>query len=137
MLNTLNRSNLPLFEKIKEAIIHHLDFISANPDLPMFFIREVYSDPERMKLFADTIQTHARKSVVNLQKELDEATGRGECRKIRAEMLLLDIVSLNIFSFIAQPIMDTIFSELFSDKSLFIEQRKKENIETIMRKIKI
>ena len=137
MLESLITSNLPLFEKIRTIITGHLDFIGANPKLPFFFVREVYSNPERMKLIADMLHTHAEKSINRLQLEINEANARGECRKVNAEMLILDIVSLNIFSFLAQPVLDTVLPELFSDKKRFLELRKKENIETIMRKIKL
>ena len=137
MLDSLTKSHLPLFEKLQEAIICHLDFINANSNLPLFFIREVYSNPERMKLMATALQTHAKKSISNLQAEIDELAERGECRRVDARMLLIDIVSLNIFSFIAQPVMETVFSDLFSDKERFLELRKRENTDTIMRKLKI
>ena len=137
MLNSLTHSDLPLFEKIRTAINRHLDFISENPDLPFFFIREVYSDPERMKIMASSLSSNAEKSIDKLQRDIDEAVSRGECRNVNAEMLLLDIVSLNIFSFLAQPILDVVLSDLFSDKKQFLELRKKENFETIMRKLKI
>ena len=137
MLNSLAHSDLPIYEKIRTAINKHLDFISENPDLPFFFIREVYSDPERMKIVATSLSTHAEKSISKLQRDIDEAASRGECRNVNAEMLLLDIVSLNIFSFLAQPVLDIVMSDLFSDKKQFLELRKKENFETIMRKLKI
>lgn len=136
MLNSLTHSDLPLFEKISDVIVRHLDFIGNNPNLPKFFIREVYSRPERMKLVAETLYGHAQKSIAELQRDIDEACERGECRKVNAEMLLLDIVSLNIFSFLAQPVVDIVLKELFSDKEHFLEERKKENVETILRKLK-
>ena len=137
MLDSLTKSSLPLFDKLQEAIIRHLDFISANSNLPLFFIREVYSNPERMRLMATALQTHAKKSICNLQAEIDELAERGECRRVDATMLLIDIVSLNILSFIAQPVMEVVFSDLFSDKERFLELRKRENTDTIMRKLKI
>ena len=120
-----------------KRIIKHLDFVSANPDLPIFFIREVYSSPDNMKLVSEKLAENAWVSVAKLQAELDKAVEKGECREVNAEMLLLDIVSLNIFSFVAQPVVETVFPDLFSNKELFLEQRKRENIETIMRKLKI
>ena len=136
MLNSLTHSDLPLFEKLRTAIERHLDFISENPDLPFFFIREVYSDPERVKVMAETLQTHAERSIGELQKEIDEAAARGECRSINAGMLMLDIVSLNVFSFIAHPILNIIMHDLVADKEHFLAVRKKENFDTIMQKLK-
>lgn len=137
MLESWTDSNLPLFEKIRVAINRHLDFINANPGLPFFFIREVYSDPERMKVMADSLYVHARRSINALQREVDDAAGRGECRSVNAEILLLDIVSLNIFSFLAQPMLNSIMPDIFADKAHFLKMRKQENYETIMRKLKI
>lgn len=137
MLSSLVASDRPLFENIREVIIRHLDFIGANPELPQFFIREVFTHPDRMKLFAETIGASAKISITKLQREIDEAALRGKCRKVNAEMLMLDIVSLDIFSFLVQPVIGTVLPGLFTDRERFLEERKKENVETIMRKLKI
>ena len=73
MLNSLTHSDLPLFEKIRSIINRHLDFISENPALPLFFIREVYADPDRMKIVASSLSSHAEKSIDKLQRDIDEA----------------------------------------------------------------
>lgn len=137
LLATLYNSDLPLFEKIRAVIIRHLDFIGDNPELPQFLIREVYSNHDRIKHFVETISINAKISIAKLQSEINEAASHNKCRKVNAEMLILDIISLNIFSFLAQPIVEKAFNNLFSDKERFLKERKKENIETIMRKLKI
>lgn len=137
MLQSLSQSNLPLFERIRTAINRHLDFVSKNPELPHFFIREVYSHPERIRKIGEALQVNATVLIAELQKDIDEAAGRGECRRVNAEMLLLDIVSLNIFSFLAKPVLEVVLNDLLSDNKRFIEQRKIENFETIKRKLMI
>ena len=137
MLSSFEYSDKPLLEKIKVAIERHLDFISVNPKLPLFFIREVYTDPERIKIFTDALNAHARKTIRDLQRQIDEAAARGECRRVRADMLMLDIVSLNVFSFISQPILDVVLPDVVRDREHFLERRKHENFDTIMRKLKI
>ena len=52
-------------------------------------------------------------------------------------MLMVDIVSLNVFSFMAAPMVEAMFGDSFSDRASFVEQRKRENIDTIMRKIRL
>lgn len=137
MLQSLSQSNLPLFERIRTAINRHLDFVNENPELPHFFIREVYSHPERIRKIGEALQVNATVLIAELQKDIDEAAERGECRRVNAEMLLLDIVSLNIFSFLAKPVLEVVLNNLFSDNKRFIEQRKIENFETIKRKLMI
>ncbi|MBD5270423.1 MAG: TetR/AcrR family transcriptional regulator [Bacteroides sp.] len=136
MLSSLADSSLPLFDKISGAIERHLDFIASNPELPHFFIMEVYSHNDRMEYMAETLKKNAVKSIASLQRDIDEAAAKGECRKMNAEMLLLDIISLNIFSFLTLPLLENVLPELFSDKERFIALRKKENIDTIMRKLR-
>mgnify|MGYP003309708601 CR=1 FL=1 len=48
----------------------------------------------------------------------------------------MSIVSLNVFPFIVYPIAEVIMGNTMADKEIFIQQRKAENIETIMRRLK-
>ena len=51
-------------------------------------------------------------------------------------MMLIDIISLNIFPYMAAPMINAILNGYMNDKEGFKELRKKENFESIMRKIK-
>ena len=75
--------------------------------------------------------------IQNLQKELDKGFKEGKYRKTDARMLLIDIISLNIFPYMAAPLINSILSDFMGNKENFKELRKKENFETIMRKIKV
>lgn len=136
MLASLGDPSVPLFDKIKLAIENHLDFIAANPDLPGFMISEVFSRPERMPIVLEQLQHHAPVLVESLQRQIDDYADRGLCRRVNAEMLMLDIVSLNIFPFMASGMVNTLLNGLMEDKEAFVEKRKKENVETIMRKLR-
>lgn len=51
-------------------------------------------------------------------------------------MLMLDIISLNVFPFIAYPVIEPILGNFSTDRSRFFALRKAENVETIMRRLK-
>ena len=51
-------------------------------------------------------------------------------------MLMLDIISLNVFTFIAYPIIEPILGDFTNDRERFFEQRKAEIIEVITRRLK-
>ena len=51
-------------------------------------------------------------------------------------MLFISIMSLNIFTFVAYPFMEPIMGELMANRERFLAERKAENIETILRRIK-
>lgn len=137
MLSSLGDPDTPLFDKIRTAIDNHQDFIAANPNLPRFMINEVLSRPEKMPLVIRQLKNHTPLVVESLQRQIDDCAAEGLCRRVDAGMLMLDIVSLNIFPFIANPMVNALLGSLMKDREAFIEARKKENEETIMRKLRL
>lgn len=135
MLASLGDPSVPLFDKIRTAIEKHQDFIAANPDLPRFMINEVLSRPERIPMVIEQLKRHTPLVVESLQRQIDEYAAKGLCRKVDAGMLMLDIVSLNIFPFTAKPMVNALLGGMMEDMEAFVETRRKENLETIMRKI--
>lgn len=135
MLGSLDAPGMPLFDKITLAIGRHIDFIAANPGLPKFMINEIFSRPDRMPKVLDQLRSHAPVMLETLQDQIDDCARRGLCRKVDAVMLILDIVSLNIFPFMAAPMANPLLGGIMDDMTSFTEARKKENIETIMRKL--
>ena len=127
----------PLEDKLRHIIDRHIDFISENPELPGFLVREIFSNRERLDLVRSKIESFAPILVANLQAELDRGYEEEKYRKIDARMLLIDIISLNVFAFMAAPLVNVVLSGFMDDKEAFRELRKKENFDTIMRKIKI
>ena len=127
----------PLEEKLRHIIDRHIDFIAENPELPGFLVREIFGNRERLALVRSKIESFAPLLVANLQTELDRGHNEGKYRKIDARMLLIDIISLNVFAFMAAPLVNVVLSGFMDDKDTFRELRKKENFDTIMRKIKI
>lgn len=127
--------NAPLATVVRRIIDSHLDFLAANPDLPRFMIGEIYSNPERGRIFMEGIKKHAVKSIIALQNKINTERNNGRCRVVDARMLLLDIASLNVFSFMAAPVVDGVLGNLATDRKSFIAMRKKENFDTIMRKL--
>ncbi len=128
-------ADMPLEEIIRHVIDKHLDFIAANPGLPRFIIEEIYSDPERSYVFLEQIGKLAPTMLEAMQAKIDECVTEGRCRKVDARMLMLDIASLNIFSYLAAPIVNVALKGLTMDSAAFLEMRKRENYDTIMRKL--
>jgi hypothetical protein len=71
-----------------------------------------------------------------MQAEIDQLSQRGEIEWIDAKMLFMSIFSLNIFPFVAYPMAELIMGDIMADREQFIQQRKAENVEIIMRRIK-
>lgn len=136
ILTTFGDVNLPLQQRLREGISNHFDFIAQNPGLPRFIVNEVFSAPERYEVMQHRIAEIAGAILSDLQHELDASAARGETDAVDARMLMLDIVSLNIFIFIGEPIILPIFAGAGpAEREAFLARRKAESIETILRRI--
>ena len=136
MLAVFGDPNLPILERIKGGIEAHFDYIAANPELPRFVINEIITRPERYELLHRHVGVIVSNIYDNLQREIDAAAERKEIERLDIRMLFISIMSLNIFTFVAYPFMRPIMGALMADRNKFLEERKRENIETIMRRIK-
>lgn len=136
VLGPVEKSDAPLFEKIESIISRHLDFVAQNPSLPRFILFELAEQPERMEVAIKELREAAANVFSSLQAQIDVAVEKGECNPVRAEMLMLDIISLNIFPLLAAPMVRNILNINTGEINRFLEMRKTENINTIMRKLK-
>ena len=136
MLAAMGNPSMPIVERLRDGISAHFDLIVAHPLLPRFFLNEIGAHPERYNLLTDHLGATANKLFTELQSEADAATERGEIEQVDVRMLFISMLSLNIFPFIAYPLGQNIITDMMGDKEHFLERRKAENIELIMRRIK-
>ncbi len=136
MFAIIGDPKLPIVERIKGSITAHFDFIADNPLLPRFIINEIVSRPERYEVLHKRVGLIFETIYHDLQLEIDLAAERDEVERVDIKMLLISIMSLNIFTFIAYPFMEPLIGELTADREKFLAARKAENIETILRRIK-
>ena len=136
IMDSITLENLSLEEKLKRIIDSHIDFVSENPQLPGFLVREIFNNPLRFEILKARFETFAPLLVQNIQKELNKGHEEGKYKKTDARMLLIDIISLNIFPYMAAPLINSILAGYMENKNAFKELIKKENFKTIMSKIK-
>lgn len=135
MLNAIGNSELPLKERLIQGVENHFDFIAANPQLPRFIFNELHIHPGRIAIIEYKLLKISNDMLENLQKDIDDEASRGNCTSTNARMLLLDIVSLNIFPFVASPVVNIFMKTAGMSYEDFMKQRKAENVKTILRKL--
>ena len=133
--SVFEQSDLPVLQQIMEAMSRHFDFVRQNPLLPRFILNEISVRPEYIENIKSKLLPLASNVFSKLQHSLDEASARGEICQINALTLMLDIVSLNLFVFIAHPII-TQMQSVLGDLDTFYEARKQENINIIVNRLK-
>ena len=135
MTHLFGNSGLPLVERIEEAVSVHFDFVVSNPDLPRFLINEVLPNKERCDLFRAKIE-NVLYFVDNLQREVNEAAASGEVEQFNVLLLFQSVLSLNIFPSVMANMIENLLGDNGQSMKEVLAQRKAENIELIMRRIK-
>ena len=135
MTHLFGNSDLPLVKRIEEAISVHFDFVIANQDLARFLIDEVLPDTERCHLYKSKI-TNVIYLFDSIQREVNDAASKGEVEQFNVLLLFQSILSLNIIPSIMANMIENLIGDNKQAVETFMAQRKAENIELIMRRIK-
>lgn len=123
-------------ERIQQCVETHFDFLVNNPTLPRFILNEVITNQERCEMMLQKMKPLIGVMAANLQNEANRAAEQGEIEPIDVKMLMLDILSLNVMTFVAFPVFDNIFPNTSDDlKNTFLQARKAENVTLIMKRI--
>ena len=135
LTHLFGNSDLPLVERIEKTISVHFDFVATNPDLPRFLINEILPYKERCDLFYSKVANFLY-FFNNLQREVNEAAARGEVEQFNVLLLFQSVLSLNIFPSLMANMIENLLSDNRQSIEMLLAQRKTENIELIMRRIK-
>lgn len=116
-------TDYPLEEKIRRFVNFYIELIARNPYIPIFVISEMNKHPDR---FIDAIlpKELPKPDVFLQQVEAEVAAGR--IRTIKPQHLLVNMVSLCIFPFVAKPMMRIVIGMNAQEMRSFLEERKEE-----------
>lgn len=70
-----------------------------------------------------------------LQREWDEMIVAERMKPIAMIDFILDVVSLNLFVFLALPALDMVIEKFYGSREAFYEARKRENVKIIMQRL--
>lgn len=132
-LNAILNDETTIEDKVKNFTFNYISFISKHPYLPNFIIQELNRNPDFI------LKMKENKGFPNLskfKKQVDKEIEEGIIKPINAEQLFINILSLNIFPFVARPLIMA-FSNVDSKvyKQL-MEERKIEVANFIINSIK-
>lgn len=134
LANTM-RKDLPLFEKLEQAMADHFDFLAANPSLPFFIYSEIVNDDSRKWFFINAVLDNIKETIQQLDIALEEEYAKKTIRSIKATDLLMNMVALNVFTFLTYPLLKILNSD--DDLQKVVNDRKRNNIEFILNSIKM
>jgi TetR/AcrR family transcriptional regulator len=122
-LNTILNDDSSIEEKIKNFTFNYISFISQHPYLPNFIIQELNRNPEFILKMKDN---KGFPNLAKFKKQVDKEVEEGSIKPISAEQLFINILALNIFPFVAKPLIMA-FSNVDSKAyDQLMEERKTE-----------
>jgi AcrR family transcriptional regulator len=127
-------SDMSLFEKIEAFTEQYIDTILKNPYIPMFVMRELTNNPERLAGLAKQLGLDPEKAYQSINEEIQ----KGNIREIEPRQLMVNIIAMCIFPFAGKPMLKAILFD--NDEQAyheFLKQRKKEVSGFIINSIRI
>ncbi len=132
-LNKILNDDSSIEEKVKNFTHNYISFIIKHPYLPNFIIQELNRNP---KFFEKIQQNAAFPTLEKFKNQVNEEVEKDILKPINGEQLFINIISLNIFPFVATPLIKGFLK--IDDKGFkqLMEQRKTAVSEFIINSIK-
>jgi len=121
-----------LCERIENIVNRHIDFLCNNPGLPLLMLSEISRNREKIDFVFGKMKVHSVHIVGQLELDINKEYEEGKIRRVNAFDLLFNILSLNIFMFIAQPMVMSVREMTEEDYSAFITSRREEIVKTVI-----
>lgn len=122
VLLILNNEETTIKEKISQFVEHYIDLLSKNPNVANFILNAVREDPAAY-ISKIGILNQAKGSL--FIKQFQEAFVKGEIPPINPIHLMMNLMGLVVFPFIAQPMVTTAVGISNKDYLDILQERKR------------
>lgn len=133
-LNTVLNDESDLFEKITKFTDRYISFVIKHPYLPNFVIQELNKNPEFIQ------KLRAKDNFPSIDKfklQVANAVKEGIIKPIEAEQLFINIIALNVFPFIGEPLLMALTNTDKKSYAKIVQDRKTNVASFIINAIKI
>jgi TetR/AcrR family transcriptional regulator len=128
--------NISLFEKIERMVNHEITTLIKHPHLARFVITEIAQQPELLLEHGAKLGINPRLLISEFEKQVNAEVQAGTIRPIQGRQLLINIMSLCIYPFVASPVIQTMMSLQEKEFYEMTEQRKRLVSDFIINSIK-
>ncbi|MGB5420233.1 TetR/AcrR family transcriptional regulator [Algibacter sp.] len=131
-LNAVLNDDSSIEDKIRNFTSNYISFIVNHPYLPNFIIQEL----NRNQDFILKLKDQGFPNIEKFKKQVDEEVAKGLIKPISAEQLFINIMALNIFPFVAKPLIMALTNSDDKHYKQLMEDRKTEVANFIINSIK-
>ncbi|MDN3620930.1 TetR/AcrR family transcriptional regulator [Polaribacter undariae] len=132
-LNAVLNDDSSIEEKVRNFSSNYISFIEKHPYLPNFIIQELNRNPDFI------LKMKGNNGFPNLEKFKNQVAvevENGTIKNVSAEQLFINILALNVFPFIAKPLIQGLITVEEDGFQQIIEDRKTEVADFIINSIK-
>ncbi|WP_026810627.1 TetR/AcrR family transcriptional regulator [Arenibacter latericius] len=132
-LNKVLKDDSSIEEKVRSFTHNYISFIMKHPYLPNFIIQELNRNPN----FFETLRKNAAfPSLEKFENQVAYEVEQGIIKHIDGKQLFIHILSLNVFPFVASPLIKGLLHIEDNGFKILMEERKTAVAEFIIASIK-
>ena len=132
-LNTILNDDSSIEKKIRNFTANYISFMDKHPYLPAFVIQELNRNPEFILKMKNNLGfPNIEKFKIQVNQEVKD----GILKPISAEQLFMNVMALNVFPFVAKPLLMAFTNTDDDAYNGLIEKRKTEVADFIINSIK-
>jgi AcrR family transcriptional regulator len=118
-------SDLDFFGKIRGLARAYIKMASENPYLPIFVLNQMHTDPGHFrKVFG---KVSRRIPLPRFRQEISQAVKEGLIRPVEPHQLIMNIISLCLFPYIARPMFQMVM-QVTDDQFMEMAETRRESV---------
>ena len=122
----LNNEDTSFNEKIDRAVANYIEVLKENPQIPLFVLSELRTDPDRFISAIGIKETILSSAFL---KQFMEVAMSGKMKPINPIHFVINLVSMTVFPFVARPVLknglsldDDAFNQLMEERKQLIPE---------------
>jgi AcrR family transcriptional regulator len=129
----VSAQKLSFTDAIRLFVEGQFNLIAQNPQLPRFIFNEIVSNKENFNLLLEVVRPKIEPILGRLEKMLYVEIAKGAVRPIRFRDFIMNIVALNVSTFMALPVVENIFPNMNEQiKETYFNERRESNVQFIL-----
>lgn len=126
----MSAPDMDLKSRINSIVEHYITHLMDQPNLPLFIMQELTSNPDRLVSLVQNIKADRepgdRLIMQEFVDQINEGIRSGHYRAVDPVQFIVSIIAMCVFPFVSRPMLKAVFQ--LSDEQFreFLHQRKQE-----------
>jgi AcrR family transcriptional regulator len=128
-----NRLQLSFPETIRFFIERQFNLIAQHRRMPCFILYEIISSKDNLNMMLEVVLPEITEILGNTEKMLNKEIEKGAIRPVSIHDLIMNIISLNVSSFVYLTLLERIAPETDEKvKEAYLIERRESNVQFIL-----